>query len=270
MKKIYIFLLLSLLAGLNCYAQADRQASKQQRIDAAKAFIEKGAELSPYSVKDFLQASGYVFFPETYSKDLQKRADKGDLKAMRDVIYHITLTCDQLNKKECQKVYNLILQYQEYRSTNQSNYGHSEDEDFCITTLNVIEFVFAEQGLYGLDYNSAIEAWQSLYTSAPGNVPISNCYARALINSFFKSNSYKNGDYFTIGNRLLLRNEKEHEDIMSVILMIKMYQYQAHKSDPESWQSAINGYRKVLSEFTDGQITDVPFDESSTSSKFIF
>lgn len=264
MKKIYILLLLFLATGLNCYAQVDRTATKQERIDAAKAFIEKGAELNQYSVKDFLQASGYVFYPEEYSKDLQKRADKGDLKAMRDVIYHKTLTCNFHNSEETQKVLDLTYKFATFLQKN-STMMETEENRTILISLVVIEYRFIEEVM---EYEDMVNHWATQFKLAPGNVPHSNCYARSLINSYFKSNSHV--DNYNVGNRLLLRNVKENDDIISAILMIKMFKYQAHKNNSGSWDSVINGYKKILSELTDGQITDVPFDESSLSNKTIF
>ena len=52
--------------------------------------------------------------------------------------------------------------------------------------------------------------------------------------------------------------------------MIKMLKYQAYKNNSESWNSTMNGYKKILSELSDGQISDVPFNESSLSSSKVF
>ncbi len=267
MKKIYIFLLLFLVAGLNCHAQADRPATKQQRIDAAKAFIEKGAVLSPYTVKDFLQASGYVFYPENYSKDLQKRADKGDMKAMRDVTYYKALTCEVYNQNELQKAILSINKFFQSISESPATTVDTEENKPIISSMSVIYYTLLEEAM---GYDDIVNTWATLFNVEPGNVPVSNSYARAMINAYFKSNSYKIGDYFTIGNRLLLRNIKENEDIISTILMIKMLKYQAYKNNSESWNSTMNGYKKILSELSDGQISDVPFNESSLSSSKVF
>lgn len=267
MKYIYILLLLFLATGLNCYAQADRPATKQQRIDAAKAFIEKGATLSPYSVKDFLQASGYIFYPETYSKDLQKRADKGDLKAMRDVTYYKALTCEVYNQNELQKAILSIHKFFQDITKIPAAVVDTKENKPIISSMSVIYYTLLEEAM---GYDDIVNTWATLFNVEPGNVPVSNSYARAMINAYFKSNSYKIGDYFTIGNRLLLRNIKENEDIIGTILMIKMLKYQAHKNNAESWNSAINGYKKILYELSDGQITDVTFDESCLSSERIF
>ena len=266
MKKIYILLLLLVAAGVKCYAQSDRPASKQQRIDAAKEFINKGAELSQYTIKDFLQASGYVFYPEQYSKDLQKRADKGDLKAIRDVMYHKVLTCSFYNEKETQKAFDYMRKYTVFISQHSDLYPDTEETRNIMATLMVIEYKLLEE-IVG--YDDMVNNWASLFKVNPGNVPQSNCYARALINAFFKSNNPNKGDFLTIGNRLLLRNTKENEDIISTILMIKLYKYQATKSNPDSWNSTINSYKKILSELTDGQITDVPLAEPNSYGRFI-
>ncbi len=267
MKKIYILLLLLVAVGVKCFAQADRPATKQQRIDAAKAFIEKGAELNQYSVKDFLQASGYVFYPEEYNKDLQKRAEKGDLKAMRDVTYYKALRCEIYNQQELQKTISSIHKFFLFLSESPSATINTDENKTIISTMSVIYYTLLEEAM---GYEDMANTWANLFRVEQGNVPVSNCYARALINSFFKDNNYKNGDYLTVANRLLLRNVKENDDIISAILMIKMFKYQAHKNNSGSWDSVINGYKKILSELTDGQITDVPFDESSLSNKTIF
>lgn len=267
MKKIYILLLLLVAVGVKCFAQADRPATKQQRIDAAKAFIEKGAELNQYSVKDFLQASGYVFYPETYSRDLQKRANKGDLKAMRDVTYYKALTCGVYNQQELQKTISSIHKFFLLISEIPATTVNTEENKLIITTMSVIYYTLLEEAM---DYEDIVNTWATLFRVEQGNVPVSNCYARALINGFFKSNSHSKGDYFTTGNRLLLRNTKENEDLISTILMIKLLKYQAQKNNSESWNSTINGYKKILSELTDGQLTDVPFIESKSNGRFIF
>ena len=254
MKKIYILLLLFLATGLNCYAQVDRTATKQERIDAAKKFAQYNSGVNRFNVLAFLKATGLVCTPETYSKNLKKRADKGDAQAMRDVVYDKSVTCNLSKEKELSKTRELIAVYEHQAWISyevESTYGNQR----ALMSLAFISNIFRENYL---NWSYMVNQWKTpQWHESNADILESatwRCgYARALILADIEDGS---GDVDE-GIDILERNVMEDEDIISAIMLIKTLKYLTNELNID-YSEKIYLVTTMLSIISDGQITDIP------------
>lgn len=254
MKKVYILSFFLVVAGLSCYAQVDRPATKQERIDAAKKFVQYNSGVNRFNVLDFIKATGLICTPESYSKNLKKRADNGDAQAMRDVVHDISITCNLSKEKELHKAQELFADYEHQAWITyevESTYGNQR----ALMSLAFISNIFRENYL---SWSFLVNLWETPQWHESNEDILESTtwscgYARALILADIEDGS---GDVDE-GMDILERNVMEDEDIISAIMLIKTLKYLTNDYDID-YSEKINLLTTMLSIISDGQITDIP------------